>query len=139
MSVCRPSFDRTLALATVAAAAIGLITISCGDSSPSTSTPPTTVSPEPTPTPGGGGGVGSSSCPFGKGSPYAVCDRETSSLLQDVEGAIDRVIEKHPEIFDLSREAAPHTRAYYVLDKGAYVQQLILELQAGGLCAVQLC
>jgi len=137
MSVCRPSFDRTLALATVAAAAIGLITISCGDSSPSTSTPPTTVSPEPTPTPGGGGGVGSSSCPFGKGSPYAVCDRETSSLLQDVEGAIDRVIEKHPEIFDLSREAAPHTRAYYVLDKGAYVQQLILELQAGGLCAEQ--
>jgi len=138
MNVRHPSFDRALATAIVAAAAVCLVTTSCGDGSPSTSTPPTTVAPQPTPTPStGGGGVGASSCPFGKGSASAVCDRESPALLQDVEGAIDRVIKARPEIFDLTREAAPKTRAYYVLDQEAYLQALITELQAGGLCAEQ--
>jgi hypothetical protein len=138
MNVCRHSVQRTLATAIVASAAVGMITLSCGDSSPSTSTPPTTVAPQPTPTPPtGGGGVGSSSCPFGKGSGSAVCVRESTFLLQDVEDAIDRVIAAHPEIFDLTREAAPKTRAFYVLDREAYLEALVNELREAGLCAEQ--
>ena len=85
--------------------------------------------------PGGGGGVGASSCPFGKGTPSAECSRDHSLLLQEVEGAIDRLIEDQPEIFDLTREAAPGTRAFYVLDREAYLQGLVDELRKAGLCA----
>jgi len=138
MKLRRPSSLRALVAAVAAVAALGLLS-SCGDSSPSTSTPPTTVGPQPTPTPpsGGGGGVGASSCPFGKGSASAVCDRENTLLLQEVEGAIDRAIKAHPELFDLSREAAPETRAFYVLDREGYFEALIGELRAAGMCAEQ--
>jgi hypothetical protein len=116
----------------------GLLAVSCGDGSPSTSTPPTTIHSSPTPPPpGGGGGVGAASCPFGKGTVSAVCSRDHSMLLQDVEGAIDRLIEDEPQLFDLSREAAPGTRAYYVLDHDAYLQGVVDELRKAGLCAEQ--
>jgi len=66
-----------------------------------------------------------------------VCDRDNTLLLQEVEGAIDRAIAAHPEAFDLSREAAPGTRAFYVLDREAYFEALLGELRAAGMCAEQ--
>jgi hypothetical protein len=126
------SLLSALALAGLAS----LLALSCGDSSPSTSTPPTTL-PTATPPPtGGGGGVGAT-CPLGKGSGSAVCSRDHSQLLEEVEGAIDRLIRDQPQIFDLTREAAPGTQAYYVLDHDAYLQGLVDELRKAGLCAEQ--
>jgi hypothetical protein len=132
MSVRRHSLLPAIVLAGLAS----LLALSCGDSSPSTSTPPTTL-PSATPPPtGGGGGVGAT-CPFGKGTASAVCERDHPELLQEVEGAMDRLIQDKPQIFDLTREAAPETRAYYVLDHDAYLQGLVDELHKAGLCAEQ--
>jgi hypothetical protein len=132
MSVRHYSLLPSMALAGLA----GLLALSCGDGSPSTSTPPTTV-PSATPPPtGGGGGVGAT-CPLGKGTASAVCSRDHSLLLLEVEGAIARLIADKPEIFDLTREAAPETRAFYVLDHDAYLQGLVDELRKAGLCAEQ--
>ena len=79
--------------------------------------------------------MGSSSCPLGKGTNATTCDREHTRLLEDVEAAIERVIQSKPEIFDLTREAAPQTRAFMVLDEEAYFDALLVELRKAGLCA----
>ena len=109
-----------------------LLGSSCGGggpvSPPSTlppTTPPTTVA---TPPPVG-------SCPLGQGNPYANCDKATTTLLPQVESAMDALIEKSPQLFDLSEELAPGTRIYRVLDKDGYMAGLVATLQGMGLCA----
>jgi hypothetical protein len=128
----------SLPLAAVASACVlALGFVSCGGgSSPSGSTPPPTVSPQPTPTPpSGGGGVGAASCPIGKGSENTTCDRNNSQLLPYVEGAMDLLIQQKPQIFDLNDEYAPGTRAYKVLDRDGYLDGIVANLRAQGLCA----
>jgi hypothetical protein len=133
---------RALSPVTVGAATVvalsALLAGSCGDSGPSSSTPPTTL-PGPTPTPPPSGGVGDSfnhaSCPLGKGDPDASCERTRERLLNVYEDALDLLIQRQPAIFDLTNEAAPDTKAYLVKDKNAYMEGIVANLRAAGLCA----
>jgi hypothetical protein len=113
--------------------------VSCGDSPPSSSTPPTTL-PRPTPTAapptsGGGDSFNHASCPLGKGDPGASCERTSEKLLNVYEDALDLLIQQKPAIFDLEDEYAPGTKAYRVKDKEAYMEGIVANVRARGLCA----
>jgi len=89
-----------------------------------------------TPTPvGGGEGASASSCPIGKGSPSAPCQKLSPRLLDAVEAAIDRLVREHPEIFNRQEEAGANTGQYRVLAAGDYLEGVIANLRAAGLCA----
>jgi hypothetical protein len=123
-------------------AVVGLsavLLVSCGDSGPSTSTPPVTV-PIPTPTapPVGGGGGDSfyhASCVLGAGDPEATCARTSEKMLNVYEDALDALLEQKPAIFDFNDEAASGTKAYRVKDKEAYMEGIVANVRARGLCA----
>jgi hypothetical protein len=84
-------------------------------------------------------GVGDSfnhaNCPLGKGDVNAECSRRTEALLGDVEGAMELLIQQKPQIFDLNDEYDVGTRAYKVVDKEAYMNGLVANLRAAGLCS----
>ncbi len=124
--------------ASAALGVVAVLTFSCGKDSPSSSTPTTTVPAQPTPTPppiGGGDTFNQANCPLGKGDGHATCGRSHTALLNDVEGAMDALVQQKPQIFDLKDEYAPATAAYKVLDKEAYMDGLVMILRAAGLCA----
>jgi hypothetical protein len=135
MPVCRCRFP------VAAAAALGVVavlTLSCGEGSPSSSTPTTTLPSQPTPTPtpiGGGDTFNHSSCPLGKGDVNASCKRSHFALLAEVETAMDALVQQKPQIFDLNDEYAAGTKAYKVLDREAYMDGLVANLRAAGLCS----
>jgi len=117
----------------VALAALGAW--SCGGaSSPLSPATPTPV-PQPTPTPVADGGVSANSCPIGKGSVSASCQKLSPQLLPQVEAAIDRLVREHPETFNKEEEAGAGTAQYRVLAADAYLDGLVEDLRAAGLCA----
>lgn len=126
---------RTATLLAALALAVGGISCGGGGDSPSTSTPPTTVAPAPTPTPAGGGGPVEATCSIGPGVPDADCSARRSSLTSFVETAIDLLVEQKPEIFNMQDLFPGSTNWYMVLDRDAYVNGVIANLQAGGSCA----
>ena len=135
-----PVRRNLVALAAVSAAGImALLTLSCGGGgSPSTSTPVTTLPTQPTPTPpsqGIGDAFNHSSCPLGKGDLDAECGRRSQALLADVETAMDLLIQQKPQVFDLNDEYSPGTRAFKVLDKEGYMNGIVANLRAAGLCS----
>ena len=135
MTVRRASVPGAALAVTLTLALIGL---SCGGGgSPSTSTPPATAAPapSPTPTPVGGGGIVAASCPIGPGDPEATCSITRSSLYPQVEAAIDLLIREKPEIFNLQDVLKGTANSYMVLDRDAYLDGLVANLQAAGLCA----
>lgn len=136
MLVCH---SRIPVAALAAASLIALLTSSCGGGgSPSSSTPPTTLPSQPPPTPpptGGNGSFNHSSCPLGKGTVNAACSPGRSVLLDELENAMNLLIQQKPQIFDLSEEIAPGMKAYRVLDREAYMEGLVANLRAAGLCA----
>ncbi len=127
----------TVTVATVVGLSAFLVT-SCGDSRPSSSTPPVTI-PPPTPTPppvgGGGDSFYHASCSVGQGDPAAVCERKSDKLLNEYESALDLLVQQKPAVFELTDEFAPGTRAYRVRDKEAYMEGIVANLRAAGLCA----
>ncbi len=129
--------SRIPSAAVAAASLIVFLTSSCGDGgSPSSSTPPTTVpSQTPTAPPTGDGSFNHSSCPLGKGDVNADCGESSSALLGDLEDAMTLLIQQKPQVFDLTEEVAPGTKAYRVLDREAYMDGLVANLRAAGLCA----
>jgi hypothetical protein len=79
--------------------------------------------------------VGASTCPIGQGSAVADCSRGSSRLLDRIEVAIDLTVRQKPEAFDLNRDAVPGSGQYLVLDKDAYLDGVVGNLRAAGLCA----
>jgi hypothetical protein len=136
MLLCR---SLAPAVAVSAAGVIALLTLSCGGGgSPSSSTPVTTLPSQPTPTPpatGIGDAFNHASCSLGKGDVNAQCSRRSEALLAEVEAAMELLIQQKPQIFDLTNEYAPETRAYRVVDREAYMNGLVVNLRAAGLCA----
>lgn len=123
MACARASF---LASATVAAT---LASASCGGGpSPVTPSSPTPV-PDPVPSPV------ANSCPIGKGDPAASCAKGAPQLLAVVEAAIDRLVRERPALFNLKEEAGENTSQYRVLAQDEYVDGVIANLRAAGLCA----
>jgi hypothetical protein len=119
----------------VALGVVAVVASSCGGTSPAAPPSPTPV-PLPTPTPvGDGGGALANSCPLGKGSLSATCQKVSPQLLAQVEAAIDRLVREHPEIFNREEEAGANTGQYRVLAADAYLDGLVDNLRAAGLCA----
>ena len=119
-------------------AAVGLAAASCGGGGGTTTVPgsPTVAAPDPTPTPASGGeGASANTCPIGKGDPDAACSKTSPQLLAAVESAIDRLVRDQPELFNQQEESVAGTGQYRVLDKEAYVDGVIANLRAAGLCA----
>ena len=119
------------AVAVVASLAV-LVTLSCGGGggSPSTSSP----TPLP-PTPAPSGGPVSQTCRIGVGSAIAACARQSSRLTDPVIGAMDQLLRQKSQLFDKSDANPPGSDNYRVLDKDAYLDGMIANLQAAGLCA----
>lgn len=120
------------------AALIGPFSMSCGGGgSPSTgSTPPVTVTPTPTPTaPTGGGNPNAASCPLGPGDHRSECEKTSPKLQDAVLTAVERVVQQNPQFFDKTEEAGIGTGQYRVLDKEAYLNAVVANLQAAGYCS----
>ncbi len=116
------------------AALVALAAWSCGGGSSPVGPPAPTPVPIPTPTPGDGG-VSASSCPIGKGSLTPACQKLSPRLLDEVEAAIDRLVREHPEIFNRADEDGANSGQYRVLKADAYLDGVISNLRAAGLCA----
>ncbi len=123
----------------LAVAVVAVLTLSCGGGGPYQSTPVTTVRPPTSPTPpppAFGDSFNDANCSLGKGSLYTQCIRTRKiTLLADVEGAMNLLVQQSPQIFNLKDEYSPGTKAYKVLDKEAYMNGLVANLRAAGLCA----
>jgi hypothetical protein len=123
----------------LAIAVVAVLTLSCGGGGPSSSTPVTTVKPATSPTPPSnayGDAFNDTGCSLGKGSLSAQCNRTKKfTLLHDVEGAMNALVQQSPQIFNLNDEYQPGTHAYKVVDKEKYMNGLVANLRAAGLCA----
>lgn len=109
---------------------------SCGGgASPAAPVSPT-VAPDPVPSPAGGGESASAvACPIGRGDPAAPCAKASPQLLAAVESAIDRLVRERPGLFDLREEAGEGTGQYRVLAADEYLDGVVANLRAAGLCA----
>lgn len=120
----------------VAAASLAVASCGGGTSTPAAPGTPAVAAPTPTPTPAGmGEGTAANTCPIGKGDPDAECAKTSPQLLPAVEGAIDRLVQDRPALFNLKEESVEGTGQYRVLDKEAYVDGVIANLRSAGLCA----
>lgn len=73
-------------------------------------------------------------CPLGKGDPDAACaDGGSPELLELVDAAIDEVVQKRPELFDLERVVGRN--GYLVRNPEGFYLGVVEALQAKGLCA----
>jgi len=73
-------------------------------------------------------------CAPGKGDPNAACDTMGApEFLADVNGAIDELVRKRPELFNLARVVGHD--GYLALDPDAVYLGVAANLQAKGLCA----
>jgi hypothetical protein len=69
------------------------------------------------------------------GDPDATCERTREQLLNVYEEALDLLVQQKPATFDLENESAPGTKAYLVKDREAYMEGIVANLRAAGLCA----
>lgn len=130
-------FVRRVTIAGLVVAA-ALAAASCGDKASTLAAPgsPTVAAPSPTPTPASGGeSTAANTCPIGKGDPDAECAKTSPQLLAVVESAIDRLVRDRPELFNQQEESMAGSGQYRVLDKEAYLDGVIANLRAAGLCA----
>jgi hypothetical protein len=124
--------DRTAALATLLA-----LSLSCsgGSSSPSNPTPspsPTAALPSPSTAPSTTPTPSTASCPYGKGTPDTFCAKRVPSLLGDVDTAINRLVQQHPEYFNVNDTNGPD--GYKVLKPAEYEQGVMANLQSAAFC-----
>ncbi|HEX6739976.1 MAG TPA: hypothetical protein VF310_16980 [Vicinamibacteria bacterium] len=71
------------------------------------------------------------SCP--KGTVDTYCSRGTATFLEELDKAIDKVVEESPVLFDKNDLAGP--REYKIKDLDLFYGGVIKHLQAQGLCA----
>jgi hypothetical protein len=95
-----------------------------------TSPPPVVATPTPTPqaTPDT-----LFSCALGDGSASSSCRRESPSFLNEVNTAIDQLVQQQPQIFDLNEELGQG--GFRVLSPGQYYVGVMRNLQHMGFCA----
>jgi hypothetical protein len=72
-------------------------------------------------------------CPLGNGTLEASCSRRTTQFEADVNAAIDRVAEKHPEYFDMTDVKGPGE--WKVLRVHEYLAAVAEELRLWKFCA----
>jgi hypothetical protein len=121
--------------------ALALLAASCGKETPAeptaSQTPTPAPAPTPTPVPSPTPVNARVACGFGAGSGDGLehsCPRSGENFLRQVNDAIDRVVTKNPQIFDLSNQRGDG--GYYVKQVNQYYNQVVQELGNAGLCAV---
>ena len=118
-----------------------LLAASCGQSTPADPTPsPTpTAAPAPTPTPVPTPAPvnARTACGIGPGTGNGLvdqCPRAEQSFLEDVDSAINRVVVRRPDLFDLDNVQG--NGGYFIKNVDGYYKQVVQELGNAGLCAV---
>jgi len=127
---------KPLCLAQIAAVAtISLGTLSgCGGSSTGASAITPTTPANPAASPSANPVVAASVCErLGDGVLKAQCAKGSAAHYGAVEGAIDRLVQERPQLFNLSDMESPGS--YRVVDVEGYYQGLVDRLGATGLCA----
>lgn len=129
---------RRLRTGRTASALALLLTLSwaCGGgSSPTSSGPPPTPTPAPAPTPTATPTTPPvvQGCSAGQGDPRATCFRSQATFLDAINAAIDKVVQQHPEYFNLNDQSAPG--AYRVTNENGYLDGVVANLQQAGFCA----
>ena len=94
--------------------------------------PAAAVTPHPpTPEPPAPVAVG---CSVGPGTMNDNCLRLSPAFLEDVDAAINRVIARRPDLFNLDDVRGPG--GFYVRNSDQYYQEVVNELRHAGFCAV---
>jgi hypothetical protein len=119
--------------------ALAATTSTCGGGStpsgpaPATSPSVAAASPSPTVAPSAPASPAATACKYGMGDPDTFCVRKNAALLTDVDAAIDRVVQQHPDWFILTDQNG--TGGYKVLKPAEYYQSVTASLQSAGFCA----
>lgn len=125
------------ALAAAASAGIVIFGLSCSSSSsptppaPSPSAPVVVASPSPSPSPSAP--VTGQSCPYGFGTLETSCGRSGAAYVDNVNSAIDQVVQQHPDYFNTADINGPG--GFRVLKPHEYQVAVVGLLQQGGFCA----
>jgi hypothetical protein len=121
-------------------AALVATALSCsGGSSPSAPGPSpsaTAAAPSPTPSvaPSAPASPVATACKYGPGTPETFCARRGPALLGDVDAAIERLVQQHPDWFNVTDQNGPG--GYKVLRSTAdYHEGVVSNLRAAGFCA----
>ena len=117
-------------------AALVATSLSCGGSTPSAPAPgpsPSAVAASPSPVVVPSASPAATACKYGMGDPDTFCVRKNAALLPDVDAAIDRVVQQHPDWFILTDQNG--TGGYKVLKPAEYYQSVTASLQSAGFCA----
>lgn len=121
--------------------ALALLAANCGKGTPAEPTPSPSPSPAaaatPTPVPSPTPVNARVACGVGAGSGDGLessCPRSGENFLAQVNSAINRVVTKSPQLFDLDN--ARGDGGYYVKNVNQYFNQVVQELGNAGLCAV---
>jgi hypothetical protein len=121
---------------TLALAGASIVLITCGKNTPSPVTPsspaPVTTIPAP-PTTTLPFGLTASCAKIGYGDPTGSCRKDSPSYLGQLDSAIDRVVAKHPEYFDLDDVLG--AGGYHIKTLGLFYVALLDELDKAGICA----
>ena len=117
---------------------VPFLTLSCNDSDPPVTpdpvVPPAAV-PTPTPPPTPPPPAATLGCNMPPGTFNENCVRLSPAFLDQVNAAIDRVVARKPELFNLDDSRGPG--GYFVKDPDAYHHEVLVELRAAGFCAVK--
>lgn len=112
------------------------LALGCNDSTPPPVAPdpvvPPAAAPTPTPPPPPAATVG---CNVGPGTFNENCSRLSPAFLRQVDAAINRVVERRPDLFNLNDVSGPG--GYRVLEPTEYHREVIVELREAGFCAVK--
>src|SRR5207245_2527146 len=110
--------------------------LSCsgGSSSPPSPPPPspTAAAPSPSTAPSTAPSPSTASCQYGKGTPDTFCAKRLPAHLADVDGAINRLVQQHPEYFNVNDINGPD--GYKVLKPAEYEQGVMANLQSADFC-----
>ncbi|HUG54729.1 MAG TPA: hypothetical protein VMR21_14065 [Vicinamibacteria bacterium] len=113
-----------------------LLLTACG--SPIPATPALEPTPNPTPVPSPTPATARVACGVGAGTGDGLqehCPRTSPSFLAEVDAAINRVVDRHPELVDLDDRAG--RGGYFVRNIDEFFRQVVEEVAEGSrLCAI---
>ena len=116
---------------------IPLLALSCNESRTPAEpepvvSPAAVATPTPPPDPPPAADVG---CNAGPGTFNENCSRLSPAFLGDVNAAIDRVVARRPELFNV--DDARGNGGFRILDSDEYHREVLVELRQAGFCAVK--
>ncbi len=124
----------------IAGAGLLLIGMSCSSSSSSNGPTPTASTPAigsslsiKAASPAPAASPAAAVCRFGNGTLETECRRRSEQFEADVNAAIDRLAERHPEYFDIANTVGPGE--WRVLQPHPYLAGVVDELRTAGFCA----